>query len=286
MKIRAALKLSEIITILQQEIYRIFSPTLFALILAYQEEKKLFVSTSTHTNKEFIKKLMGNLQEKMTLFYERDVKIDDFDMIVQQLPKRNLSDTISSSLCLPLIAGDRTIGMIGCYRDEGLPFTCEDLKFFNIIANQAAVAIEQAILYKRLKELAITDGLTGLYNRRYFQKILKIKIKESDRYRYPLSLIMFDIDCFKKLNDTYGHVYGDKVLVEVAHIAQKTIREIDTIVRYGGDEFMVILPITSSKEAAVVAERLREEVNKCGVSISVGVATYPDNANTKEKLIM
>lgn len=145
---------------------------------------------------------------------------------------------------------------------------------------------------EKLEELAITDGLTKLYNHNYFQHCLGYEFSKAQRYNLPLSLIMLDIDYFKSFNDEYGHQMGDIVLTTLAKLLKNTVRKIDIVARYGGEEFVVILPHTRAKEAQLLAERLRETIEKHiisgtvghlrNVTISLGVATFANN-NFKNK---
>lgn len=158
------------------------------------------------------------------------------------------------------------------------------------------LAAELRIANSRLKELAFRDGLTGLYNHRYFQEMLEKQLSQSQRYQSELSLVMFDIDLFKNINDTYGHPVGDLVLINLARTAMSLVRATDIVARYGGEEFAVILPETGQKGMKVFAERLRRGVEKTitvaegkkiKVTISVGGTSFtPDLLNiTKEMLI-
>ncbi len=148
-----------------------------------------------------------------------------------------------------------------------------------------------------LRELSIKDGLTGLYNYRFFREILSEQYNLAKRFRFPLSCIMIDIDFFKAVNDTYGHHAGDAVLSQLADILRHNVRDADKAVRYGGEEFVVMLPYTDSGDAYIKAERLRQVVSKfpfiagkdrVNVTISLGIATYADNKNIKraEQLVV
>jgi len=149
---------------------------------------------------------------------------------------------------------------------------------------------ELEIAKNKLKRLAVTDGLTGLYNYRAFQHQLHLEISRSKRFKLPLSLLMIDIDHFKKFNDNNGHPAGDAALKQFAAIMLKNVREVDCSARYGGEEFVLILPGTAKKSACIVAEKLRllvESANFSGkkITISIGIASFPEDTATKEELI-
>jgi len=166
--------------------------------------------------------------------------------------------------------------------------------FLNMVADQAALFITNARLHKEVERLAVTDGLTGLYNHRHFQERLSEEFQRIERIPQSLSMILIDLDHFKKINDIYGHPAGDVVLKGLASILKKTLRGIDIIARYGGEEFAAVLLNTESKGAYKIAERLRIKVmhtpffageNKLLLTLSIGIATYPHDAVTKEELI-
>ena len=152
------------------------------------------------------------------------------------------------------------------------------------------------VTVERLKEVSITDYLTGLYNRRYFYERCAEEIRRSERHNMSFSFAMFDIDDFKVFNDSEGHLAGDAVLKEIAHIAKKSLRADDVICRFGGEEFAVIMPQTAKEEAFVVAERLRNNIKNLvtcrwerfpnkHITISLGISSYPVDGNNIEELI-
>ncbi|MDP2157063.1 MAG: diguanylate cyclase, partial [Nitrospirota bacterium] len=148
-------------------------------------------------------------------------------------------------------------------------------------------------LLDKVNYMAITDALTGLYNRRRFHDVLTSEHERAKRYGTPFSLVMLDIDHFKKINDTFGHNVGDAVLKEVSGILLNSIRDIDTAARYGGEEFMIILPNTDRVQSRIVAERMREAIEKhdftgidSKISVSIGISGMPDaKVDNEEKLI-
>jgi diguanylate cyclase (GGDEF)-like protein len=148
---------------------------------------------------------------------------------------------------------------------------------------------------EQAEELASRDGLTGLYNHRMFYSLLKDEIVRTQRFKRPVSLLMLDIDHFKRVNDTYGHQAGDAILKGLSILLMKQARAVDRVCRYGGEEFMVILPETDTAVAMNIAERLRAEVERqpfginggktAGITVSIGVATYPQQVDSLEALV-
>ncbi len=199
---------------------------------------------------------------------------------------------ISSLICVPLIAKGECIGIINITnKKNGKLFNKKDLEFIEALANQAAIAVDNAQLY----ELATKDGLTKLYIHRHFYFLLETEMKRVQRYRHVLSLLMMDIDNFKHVNDTYGHLIGDIVLKEIASTIQKTIRHVDIPARYGGEEFTVILPETAVKNAMIIAERVRQKISEIEVkvddntvirpTVSIGLSEYPNASEDIKELI-
>jgi diguanylate cyclase (GGDEF)-like protein len=165
---------------------------------------------------------------------------------------------------VPILYRDKLLGIIVIHcKDEVIS---NELLF--TLAGQAGVAIQNARLFAEINELAITDGLTGLNNRRHFFELVEMEFTKYKRYGHDLSLCMIDIDNFKHVNDTYGHSAGDEVLKHLADNLTALVREYDIIGRYGGEEFAVILPETPLKKAAVIAERFREHIEKASVEIT------------------
>ncbi|MBI3393367.1 MAG: GGDEF domain-containing protein [Nitrospirae bacterium] len=153
------------------------------------------------------------------------------------------------------------------------------------LAFQSASSLENARLHSKAVELASTDGLTGLANRRTFQVRLEEEIDRSERYQHPFTLMILDIDHFKKVNDTHGHPAGDVVLRELARLLKAAVRTVDFVARYGGEEFVILLPETGGTHSREIAERIRTRAAKTPVTlpdgkeisftISLGVACYP-----------
>lgn len=183
----------------------------------------------------------------------------------------------------------------GAYDYITKPFNADELKLVIHHALDMRKLAEEAKEKKIYQELALTDALTQIYNRRYFEELLRRETERANRYRQKFSLMMIDVDDFKKHNDTYGHVEGDKVLKDIASAILYKIRSTDYVARYGGEEFAVIAPQTDKEGASVLAARLINLIagkefllnnsQKIKISISAGVSTFNEDAQTKEELI-
>ena len=195
---------------------------------------------------------------------------------------------VKSIVCIPMMVYSDVIGVINVtnkMKDKG--FTQEDVELLKAVADQAAVAINKAQLW----EMAVTDGLTGLYVRRYFMVKFQEELHRAERYNKALSIVMCDLDHFKRVNDSYGHTIGDRVLKAVGRFLQDNIRDVDIIARYGGEEFVILLPEAEKEEAFTVSERLRNsfaDMKMDGLpqmTMSLGIASYPEDGESIDRII-
>ncbi|NQT06443.1 MAG: sensor domain-containing diguanylate cyclase [Candidatus Omnitrophica bacterium] len=200
-----------------------------------------------------------------------------------------LPENCQTFMAIPIVIGDQLMGILAI---EDLP--ASDYEKFSILASQFALEMRRIVLYEKVEEMAITDGLTKAFAKRHMMERLGEEFERSRRHNYDLSFLMIDIDHFKKYNDTYGHLVGDVVLKDIVYILKQNTREVDLVGRFGGEEFCVILPETGRDEAHLVAERIREIVQKyrfkaydesTEVTISIGIASFPSNAGEIEELI-
>jgi diguanylate cyclase (GGDEF)-like protein len=201
---------------------------------------------------------------------------------------------VTQEACVPIAHQGRVVGVI-CVEVFEPNLTLDDLNLLNTLAGYAAVALEKAQLYEQTQALATTDGLTGLLNYRAFWQAMERELERSMRYGLPLALIMIEIDKFKRFNDAYGHLRGDEVIRMIARVLQQEHRaQIDIVARYGGDEFMILLPHTQKVTAAEVAERIRRAaeatplisaVELASVTLSLGVACYPEDGKSPDALV-
>jgi len=215
------------------------------------------------------------------------VYVPDISQDLRSLNYKGRSSGQGSLACLPLVIKQRLVGILNLHKDDQDAFSEQDLKLIQAIGNQAAIAIENAQLYEKTRDLSNTDELTSLANRRHFQGILKREVDQAKRYNTTFSLIMLDVDHFKQYNDTHGHLAGDLVLKRVANILLQNTRGIDLVARFGGEEFVVLLPRTDERGALATAEKLRQCVHDEAVAgmetsqplgrltLSLGIAIYP-----------
>lgn len=199
--------------------------------------------------------------------------------------------------CVPLKAKDKVKGII--LADNLItkkPITKDDIRMLTMLANQAGLAIENSQLYENTVIRSHTDSLSNLWNHGYFQYLLQLEVEKAKAIAAPLSLIALDIDDFKVYNDTLGHQAGDNILKELAQLLKNQSRKMDFVCRYGGEEFIIILPQTDKKEGFLIAERLRQDIEKYKfaqeeilpnkkLTVSLGLASLPQDASNPSELI-
>jgi two-component system, cell cycle response regulator len=187
---------------------------------------------------------------------------------------------------IPIRAKEENIGILNIYHPQMESLPVQQKQLLGRLSSHISATISTTLLYDRIKNLSVIDGLTQLYNRRHIMEAYRLEFSKSERYDSDLSLMMIDIDDFKKINDSYGHLTGDLVLRHLAGIMKSNIRNIDLPGRYGGEEFLIVLPGTRKESALVVAERIREQVQgyhfktmnnePVSVTISIGLCSFSD----------
>jgi len=202
----------------------------------------------------------------------------------------------SSAVIIPLSTQGRIIGLLSLFRRAPGSFSNEEFNLLVTVSEHITLALENERLYREIKTLAITDGLTGLYNHRFFRTKLEEEVERGRRYGHPFSLIMIDVDNFKTYNDLNGHLAGDSVLRELGCLLKLNLRSSDSVARYGGEEFVVLLSETDKQSALSMAERLRAAVQDHSfpfrerqpggmLTISLGVASFPLDATYPDELV-
>jgi diguanylate cyclase (GGDEF)-like protein len=188
-----------------------------------------------------------------------------------------------SELAVPILFGGNLLGVINIESQQESFFDDEDRQLLEVVANHLAIALSNLASQQTLREQAIRDPLTGLFNRHYFNSIIASELSRGDRYERPMSLMMIDIDGFRTVNNEFGHLRGDDVLRSIARMLEESVRAADRVIRYGGDEFLVLMPETDGKgDASVVEERLRARIKEIPgltgieghkIDLSIGIYT-------------
>jgi diguanylate cyclase (GGDEF)-like protein len=273
----------------------------WTVLLVDQETGELVFENTSARQKKDIQKLRLKMGEGIAGWVARegiplvvpDVSSDE--RFIGKIDKAIHFKT-KSLMCVPIRIHDQVLGVLELVNKKtGKAFSKEDLDLLMRLVDLTAIAIERTSLYQKMTELALTDDLTKLFNTRYLNRTIEIEIQRSTRYQTSVSLIFMDVDYFKRINDRYGHLIGSKVLVEMGQLLLRTLRTIDIVARYGGDEFVVVLPQTPPTAATQIAERMRKSIEQntflkkegyaLKLTASFGVASYPETAKSKEDLI-
>jgi len=263
-----------------------------AMFLLTDEDRiKLFVYVYKPISRDFFmavkKKMIEEFKEKSgAISISTDnAQVELHDPGHNMLKETDAVDIMGIESTLLESSSDK-FGMFTMARSANGVFTPEEKATCELIASRSSIVVDNVRMYEKIKRFAVADGLTGLYNHRYFQEQLEKEYSRARRFNLSLSMIMIDIDHFKKFNDEYGHQLGDVILKGIAAILRRSVRDIDLIARYGGEEFVVILPETPKKNATIVAERIWESIRdnefpyKDGflkVTASLGVSGHPDD---------
>lgn len=281
------------------------------------DDKGKYYKVKAFSESPIFKKLIGFLNEKNIDIHEYHLKYDPRMLITRAIEEKSILYTkdylevinnllydfkpedkeminklgVSKSvICIPLSPSNSPFGVMMVFSPRE-DVTDKELNFLTLFANQVEMAITIANLFENLKKEAVTDSLTELYNRRYFNQALQKEAERAQRLHQPFSLISLDLDYLKKINDTYGHFFGDLAIRTIADILKKNARSIDVPARLGGEEFSVLLPGVDSSGAMIAAERIRaaieaQELDTIGhITASVGVGTFPEHSIKLDELL-
>jgi len=298
----SSLDIGEVMHVILAKVSELLKPSNWSLLLLDPGTGELYFKAAVGAGSERLQGLRIKSGEGIAGWVATNVKSLKVDDVTEDPRFAARFDKASrfhtkSILCVPLSFKGKVLGVIELVNGEGDgPFTDEDLRILSTVAEFSAIAIENAQNFHKVEELTVLDDHTGLFNSRHLSRQLEMEIHRATRFGHPVSLIFFDLDHFKQVNDKHGHQAGSRVLHEVGRLLLSTLRSTDVAVRYGGDEFVILLPETSKDQAVEAANRLRVEIaeqkflaaEKFGplrLTASLGVASFPDDAKLPEELL-
>jgi diguanylate cyclase (GGDEF)-like protein len=297
----SSLQLEQVLSTIMEKINEILRPDTWSLLLMDEDKQELYFQIATGVGAEALRDVRIKLGQGIAGWVAQSgetIVVPDTSQdsrFFNQLDTKTNMET-RSIVAVPVRFRDQCLGvieLINCVGTDG--FSARDMALLEALADYAAIAIENARHVHRIHELTIKDDCTSLYNARHLNRMLDTEIYRSDRYNFEFSLIFIDLDHFKKVNDTHGHLTGSKLLADVGEMIKDSCRQIDLAFRYGGDEFVILLPQTTKENACKVALRLhqrirervwlREEKIDAHITASIGVASYPSDAKSKAELL-
>lgn len=286
--------INELLKFVNDVIIGVMGVNYSTIVLFDHKKNKLKVQFTNVRDKEDLVVLSDNINCKFLLdILDSEKPILENNVIPEQYQFIQ-SRVIGSFICIPLSSKSRKFGLLLIEHKNKNTFNNENLRLVTTICKSVSMAIENAELYASMQDLATIDGLTGVYNRVYFHQKFESEFKLAKESGYELTLVILDIDYFKKFNDTYGHLFGDVVLKGVAQTVKNSLRATDTIARFGGEEFVIILPRTSIKNAFEKVEFLRQKIAdniitdnlvSASVTASFGIAGFPETSKSIGEII-
>ncbi|HWR37230.1 MAG TPA: sensor domain-containing diguanylate cyclase [Clostridia bacterium] len=296
----SSLNLDSILQTIMEKMAAYFRPDTWSLLMVDEERDELYFAIAVGDASDTLKTVRLKMGEGIAGWVAKhdeavivpDVYTDPrFAKRIDEMTKWQTS----SIICIPLSSKHRVLGVIQLVNVDMKGFGENELLLLQTLADYAAIAIDNARSVEKIQELTITDDCTGLYNARHLYKTLESEVYRSARFGYEFTILFLDLDRFKQVNDTHGHLVGSKLLAEIGYAIKSHLRLIDYAFRYGGDEFVVLLPQTGKESALVVARRLRDVLRNTfflaedglnlNVRASMGVATYPEDAKTAHEII-
>jgi diguanylate cyclase (GGDEF)-like protein len=297
----STLQLDQVLRTIMEKINEVLRPDTWSLLLMDPDRNELYFQIATGKGAEALKDLRIKVGQGLAGWVAQTgevVVVPDTEKDSRFFGKVDSHTKMEtrSVVAVPVRFREQCLGvieLINCVGPEG--FSPRDLALLEALADYAAIAIENARHVQRIHELTITDDCTSLYNARHLNFMLDTEIYRSHRYAFEFSVIFIDLDHFKSINDTHGHLMGSKLLAEIGEAVKGRCRLIDMAFRYGGDEFVVLLPQTSKENALGVANRLHKLIREtvwlqdtginAHVTASVGIASYPTDSRTKAELL-
>ncbi len=297
-KFSSSLSEDDMIKIITENTYRLFGKSdriLLFRVDTVKQELNLVYSKRFFEN-QYVRQKKGDIFDRWVFWKRQPLLVENTlkDFRFSLHDEDRMDKNIGSLISAPLTSGEKVIGILRMDSKSPHFYSQEELRTLDIIAGLASVAMENAILYKKVMDLAIKDGLTGLFVHKYFIETLDKEIKRAVKTSGSMCVMLFDIDNFKEYNDKHGHMAGDLVLKHISSILQKSMGGGDTAARYGGEEFGVIIPGKKLDEAVIFANAVRQLVEstpiilrreKTKITISIGLAQFPKDAATAEEIL-
>jgi diguanylate cyclase (GGDEF)-like protein len=295
----SSLSLDPILQTIMEKMAEYFRPDTWSLLMVDEQKNELYFAIAVGAAAEVLAKarlkvgegIAGWVAQHGEALIVPDVRSDP--RFSSRLDEMTRLET-RSVICVPLRSKHRVLGVIQLINAD-VEMSEQEMFFLQALCDYAAIAIENAKAVEKIQELTITDDCTGLFNARHLHKTLETEVYRSARFGYQFSVIFIDLDHFKLVNDTHGHLVGSRLLAEVGYLVKAQLRLIDFAFRYGGDEFVVLLPQTGKDPAVVVAKRLQDSLRagtfcadqglNLSVRASMGLATFPHDARTPQDLI-
>src|SRR6478672_928096 len=296
----SSLNLDSILQTIMDKMAEFFRPDTWSLLMVDEQKDELYFAIAVGDAAETLKTVRLKVGEGIAGWVARhgeslivpDVYNDPrFAKRIDEMTKWKTR----SIICVPLQSKHRVLGVIQLINCAMESFGEQEMFFLHALCDYAAIAIDNARAVEKIQELTITDDCTGLYNARHLYKTLEAEVYRSHRLNYEFSVIFIDLDHFKQVNDTHGHLVGSKLLNEIGFMIKSHLRLIDYAFRYGGDEFVVLLPQTGKESGLVVARRLldsfrnskflKDENLNLNIRASLGLAAYPDDAKSAHEII-
>src|SRR5256885_7179385 len=296
----SSLDLDSILQTIMEKMAEYFRPDTWSLLMVDEAPNELYFAIAVGAASEALKNVRLKVGEGIAGWVAKhgerlivpDVMADPrFARRIDEMTKWETR----SIVCFPVSSRLRVLGVIQLVNVDMEHFGDQEIFFLQSLCDYAAIAIENARAVEKIQELTITDDCTGLYNARHLYKTLETEVYRSARFGYEFSVLFIDLDHFKSVNDTHGHLIGSKLLAEIGYLIKAQLRLIDFAFRYGGDEFVILLPQTSKDAALNVAKRLRdlfrnscfckEEQLNLNVRASIGMATFPADAQSAHDII-
>jgi diguanylate cyclase (GGDEF)-like protein len=296
----SSLNLDSLLQTIMEKVATCFRPDTWSLLMTDEEHHELYFAIAVGDASESLKSvrlrigegIAGWVAEHGTPLVVPDVTKDErFASRIDQLTRCETR----SILCVPLTSKNKILGVIQLINVDMSSFGDDQFMLLQAMADYAAIAIDNARAVEKIQELTITDDCTGLYNARHLYNSIEAEVYRSTRFGYEFSILFLDLDRFKQVNDSFGHLIGSRLLCEIGGTVKSRLRLIDYAFRYGGDEFVALLPQTGKHSAQIVARRLRDilrtttfhlgEGIDLNIRASMGVASFPDDAKTAHDLI-